>query len=176
MNEKRFTINSGDDAPNVVKLHKGDKPKPAASRKPAHEKEGSELDLIRIELDPKRFTPQVVPSLLDQFNGVEKHIMVVFDMLADAIRRADNGDDVHFVPSQWRSVGMAHNTLLDVNAHLIEGAVGLEWSSTLSARLLKYLLDNPQDADKVRQTFNTLLKLMAKFATRNGGGEEEAHV
>jgi hypothetical protein len=176
MSAKRFTINSGDDTPSVVKAHKVDKHKPAAPRKPAHAKEGCELDRIRVELDPARFMPEVVPSLMAQFDGVEKHMMVVSDLLSDAIRRADNGDDVHFVPSQWRAVGTAHSILLGVNAHMIEGAIGLEWSSTLSARLLKYLIDHPQDVDKVRQTLDTLLKLMSKFADRDGGGEEEAHV
>jgi hypothetical protein len=176
MSAKRFTINSGDDTPKVVKAHKVDKPKPAVPRKPTHEKEGCELDRIRVELDPARFMPEVVPALLTPFNGMEKHVIVVSDLLSDAIRRSNNGDDVHFVYSQWRAIGTAHNILLGANAHLLEGAVGLEWSSTLSSRLLKYLIDNPQDADKVRQTLNTLLKLMSKFAARDGGGEEEAHV
>jgi hypothetical protein len=175
MREKRFTIHSGDDAPNVVKFHTGDKPKPkpTAPRK----SEGYELDKIRAELDPARFKPELVPALLTPFNGMEKHVILVSDLLSDAIRRSNNGDEVHFVPSQWRAVGTAHNILLGANASLLEGAVGLEWSSTLSSRLLKYLINNPQDADKVRQILNNLLNRMSKFAARgNDGGEEETHV
>jgi len=177
MREKRFSIKTGDDVPNVVKFKKGDKVQPVAPRKPVNDKEGCELDRIRVEMDPKRFDPKVVRALLAPWNCMDKHLTDVNDMLSDAIRRAENGEEVRFVPRQWREVGMAQNILLDMNAHMIECAIGLEWASTLNVRLLRYLLENPHDGDRVRQTMETMVEIMSKFAGHTGGdGEEETHV
>lgn len=173
-NQPRFKITGKDDAPNVTPLRPI---KAEETPAPVDPKQGCVLDMIPMRLDPARFSSPVVTELMGPALDIQNQIPVVDDILKDAARRAEAGDQVTLSARQWELLRETHERLALTLAELAEGAFALEWSAALNGMVLLHLMTHPtkEDAEKATETLTNMIGEMQIFAKKQQEGNNGSH-